>query len=208
MAIIGAELIFNLPSKLGNVWKYLFIIPMIVPFTVSILIWGFIYNPYLGVLNQFLSIIGLGNFTLPWLGSSNTVLYAVALVGFPFMGTLQFLIILTSLQSIDSSILDASRIDGASILKRIFRIDLPLIMDKIILAIMLTIIGDFQAFTNFFILTGGGPGTSSLVPALYLYDAAFQRGTLGYACTIGVILAIISLAIIFVIQKVEQKVTI
>ena len=78
-------------------------------------------------------------------------------------------------------------------------------MDKIVLAAMLTIIGGFQAFTQFFILTGGGPGTSTMVPGLYLYFSAFQKSALGYACAIGVIMAVISLAIVWVIQKIEQK---
>ncbi len=207
MSLIGAELIFNLRSnRLKSVWKYLFIIPMIVPFTVSMLIWGFIYNPYLGILNSFLNTIGLSNFALPWLGSSQTALAAVAFVGFPFISSLQFLIILAALQSLDPSLMDAAKIDGAAVLQRIFNIDLPLILDKITLAIMLTVIGSFQAMANFYILTYGGPGTSTLVPGLYLYETAFSDNDLGYASAIGVVMALITFALILLIRKVEDRI--
>ncbi|MCW1306195.1 MAG: sugar ABC transporter permease [Candidatus Parvarchaeota archaeon] len=205
MSIIGGELIFNLNSdKSKSLWKYLFVIPMIVPFTVSMLIWAFIYNPYLGILNSLLSLMGLGNFTFPWLGSPNTALYAVCFVGFPFLSSAQFLILMSSLQNIDHSIIDASKVDGATTLKRIFNIDIPLIIDKIFLIIMLTVIWNFQALSNFYILTYGGPGASTLVPGLYLYEMAFQNNSLGYACAIGIFMAIVTLAFILILQKVEN----
>jgi len=204
MAIIGAELIFNLRSKLSAFWKYLFVVPMIVPYTVFILIWKFIYNPYLGILNGSLNVIGLSSLTQPWLGSPQTALYAVAFVGFPFFSTAQFLVILSSLQNLDRSILESAKLDGATTLKRVFKIDLPLIMDKIVLIIILTIIWNFQAFTNFYLLTFGGPGSSTLVPGLYLYQMAFENNSMGYACAIGVIMAIIALILVFITQKIEQ----
>ncbi len=208
MSIVGAELIFNLRSnKLSSFWKYLFVIPMIIPYTVFMLLWKFIYNPYLGVLNGLLNSIGLGFLTQPWLGSPSTALYAVAFVGFPFLSTAQFLIILSGLQSLDRSILESAEIDGTTTLTRIFSIDLPLIIDKIVLAIVLTIIWNFQALTNFYILTYGGPGSSTLVPGLYLYEMAFENNSLGYACAIGVIMAVIALGLVFITQKIEQLVT-
>ncbi len=205
MSLIGAELIFNLDSRRFKLfWKYLFIVPMIVPFTVSMLVWEFIYNPYLGILNGFLNAIGLSNFALSWLGSNQTALYAVSFVGFPFISSVQFLIILSGLQSLDLSIIDATKIDGATTVQRIFRVDIPMIMDKIILAIMLTVIGNVQAVSNFYILTYGGPGTSTLVPGLYLYEMAFSNNSLGYACTIGIVMALITFALIFIIRKIED----
>jgi len=205
MSLIGAELIFNLDSqRFKAFWKYLFIVPMIVPFTVAMLIWEFIYNPYLGILNGFLNAIGLSNFALPWLGSSQTALYAVSFVGFPFISSVQFLIILSGLQSLDLSIIDATKIDGATTVQRIFKVDIPMIIDKIILAIMLTVIGNVQAVSNFYILTYGGPGTSTLVPGLYMYEMAFSNNSLGYACTIGIVMALITFALIFIIRKIED----
>jgi len=138
------------------------------------------------------------------LGSSQTALYAVSFVGFPFISSVQFLIILSGLQSLDLSIIDATKIDGATTVQRIFKVDIPMIIDKIILAIMLTVIGNVQAVSNFYILTYGGPGTSTLVPGLYMYEMAFSNNSLGYACTIGIVMALITFALIFIIRKTED----
>jgi len=190
MSIVGAELVYNISSKkISYFWRYIFILPMVIPASVTLLLWKFIYSS-LGILNQFLGIIGINTFT-NWLGNSSTALIAVAFVGFPFLSTAQFLITVSALQNIDISLIDASKIDGANLVERIFWIDLPLIKDKIILTMILTFIWDFQAAQNFLILTQGGPGRSTLVPGLYVYQAAFEYSQFGYSCAIGVIMSII-----------------
>ncbi len=206
MAIIGGELVFNYkPKKLSSVWKYLFILPMVVPFSVGMLIWTFIYLPYNGILWQFLTSIGLGNLAIPWLGLPSTALIAVIFVGFPFLSSLQFLIILSSLQNLDSSVLESSILDGCSTFKRILKIDLPLIMDKIFLIILLTAIGGAQVAASMLILTNGGPGNSTMVPGLYIYQTAFNQSRYGYSSAAGVVLMFITLGMVLLIEVVESS---
>mgnify|MGYP001626344624 FL=1 len=203
MAIIGGELVFNYkPKKLSSVWKYLFILPMVVPFSVGMLIWTFIYLPYNGILWQFLTSIGLGNLAIPWLGLPSTALIAVIFVGFPFLSSLQFLIILSSLQNLDSSVLESSILDGCSTFKRILKIDLPLIMDKIFLIILLTAIGGAQVAASMLILTNGGPGNSTMVPGLYIYQTAFNQSRYGYS---SAALMFITLGMVLLIEVVESS---
>jgi raffinose/stachyose/melibiose transport system permease protein len=205
MAIIGGELVYNYrPKKLSSMWKYLFIIPMVVPFSVGMLIWIFIYLPYNGILWEFLTNIGLGNLAIPWLGLPNTALLAVIFVGFPFLSSLQFLIVLSSLQNLDVSVLESSILDGASTFYRILKIDLPMIMDKIFLIVLLTVIGGSQVAASMLILTGGGPGNSTMVPGLYIYQTAFNQSRYGYSSAAGVVLMFITLGMIFVIEGIES----
>lgn len=202
MSVLGAELIYNIQSeKISYFWRYIFIIPMIIPASVTLLLWKFIYSSF-GILNQFLGIVGINTFKA-WLGDPSTALIAVSFVGFPFLSSAQFLITISALQNIDKSIIDASKIDGANIIQRIFWIDLRLIKDKIVLIMMLTFIWDFQAAQNFLILTQGGPGRATLVPGLYVYQTAFEYSRFGYSCAIGVIISII----IFIFYNLLNKIT-
>ncbi|MCW1300672.1 MAG: sugar ABC transporter permease [Candidatus Parvarchaeota archaeon] len=205
MTLLGAELIFNLKSdKVQSFWKYTFILPMVVPFSVGILIWGFIYTPYIGVLWQFLNIIGLGNLNFSVLGNPKTAIFFLALIGFPYLQSLAFLVFLSSLLGLDKSILESAEIDGASKMRRILSIDLPMIKDKIFLIVSLDMIGAPQTIGSMLLLTGGGPGNSTMTPALYIYNSAFNENKMGYASAGGVVLMSIVLGLFFLTQSVES----
>ena len=206
MSILGAELVFNIYNKrVSYFWRYIFIVPMVIPVSVTLLLWKFIFSPF-GILNQLLYSFNLSHITRAWLGDPKTALYAIAFIGFPFLSTAQFLIILSALQNIDSSLIDSSKVDGATTLKRILKIDLPIISDKILLVVILTFMWDFQSVQNFLILTQGGPGTSTLVPGLYVYQAAFNFNELGYSCTIGVIMTVLLLMIVIPLNSVLNRI--
>ena len=114
---------------------------------------------------------------------------------FPWLPTLQFLIILGGLQAISTDVIESSQIDGAGLLKRIRYIDIPMAMGQIKLAIILTAIFMTQRFDLFLVLTDGGPGYSTMVPALHLYHSAFNFLEFGYASAIGVILFVIMMTL-------------
>lgn len=105
------------------------------------------------------------------------------------------LIYYAGLQAIPESIMDASRIDGATTLRRIFRIDIPLITGQLKLIFILNVIGGMQEFAWIFIMTNGGPGYATTVPALYMYDQAFSSGQFGYGSAIGLVLFVVIFAL-------------
>lgn len=196
LPFIAAELIVNLRSaSWAYRWKLIFVIPMVVPYLVMVLIWRFIYNPQVGLLNQFLTLVGLESWTHAWLSDPNLAIWAIAFVRFPWLPTLQFLIILGGLQAISPDIIESSQIDGAGLFKRIRHIDIPMAAGQIKLAIILTAIFMTQRFDLFLVLTDGGPGYSTMVPALHLYHSAFNFLEFGYASAIGVILFVIMMTL-------------
>jgi len=132
MPLLAAELIFNLRnSRAGYFWRLLFLVPLVVPGIVVLLIWGFIYTPQLGLLNQLLRGIGAGALAQSWLGDPGIALPALAFVGFPWVGGIALLIFLAGLQNIPEEAIEAARLDGASGLRRVWALDVPLIVGQI-----------------------------------------------------------------------------
>jgi raffinose/stachyose/melibiose transport system permease protein len=114
LPFFAAEMIVNLRSQRWSYWwKIIFVFPMVVPTILNYLIWRFIYNPQVGLLNEGLKLIGLGEYTHAWLGDPLTVMWALAFVRFPWLPTLQFLIILGGLQTIPQEVRESAAIDPA-----------------------------------------------------------------------------------------------
>ncbi len=206
--LLVAELIFHLRSRVAQYrFRTLFVIPMVIPTVAVILIWVMIYDPNIGLLNNFLRAVGLPQFTHSWLGERQTALASIIFFGFPWIGVFPFLIYLGGLYSIPPALFDASLIDGAGVVKRFWHIDFPLLSSQIRLLIILTFIGTLQDFYLILIMTGGGPFDATYVPALELYYSAFKFLKFGYACSIGVILvAVMLIGTIFYMRYIKSAV--
>jgi len=191
-----AKLIFSLSSERARyIFRIIFLIPIVVPIVAIQMIWqGLIYNDQ-GLFNEFLRIIGMEHLTTGWLSDPNTVLWAIAFIGFPWANGINILIYYAGLSAIPESVHEAACLDGASGAKKFFIIDVPLVLSQVKLILVLTIIAGVQSFENIFILTRGGPGFKSTVPGLWMYFNAFSFQRMGYACAIGIILFAIILAL-------------
>ncbi|MFM7320138.1 MAG: carbohydrate ABC transporter permease, partial [Armatimonadota bacterium] len=150
--------------------------------------WGFLYDGSAGLLNAGLDAIGLGGWTRPWLGTASTALPALLAIGFPWAGGLSLLVYLAGLGAIEPQIHDAAALDGAVGWRRMLHVDVPLVRPQIGLLATLATIGALQDFGTILVLTGGGPGLATHVPALHMYFQAFRFGHLGYASAIGFVL--------------------
>lgn len=195
--LLTAELLYAVKSaKKQYVIRTAFTFPMVVPGVVIILLWKWILAGDTGVLNHFLTSIGLDNLAQPWLGNTKTALGAVLAIGFPWLGMsalggMQFLIYYGALQGIPKDVFEAAQIDGANVVKRFFKIDLPMLLSQIKLMVTLAIISSLQVFESIYILTKGGPVTATMVPAVYLYEQGFGYKRMGYSSAIGIILFLI-----------------
>ncbi len=187
--LLIAKLIFSLSSERARyLYRVLFLIPIVVPGIAGTLIWrGMIYGDT-GLINETLRLVGMGDYATGWLSDPNTALWAVALIGFPFAGGINILIYYAGLASIDESVHDASSLDGATGLQRFFRMEVPLVLSQVKLLVILSVIGNVQAFEGMFVLTRGGPGFKTMLPGLWMYFNAFSFQRMGYACAIGVCL--------------------
>jgi ABC-type sugar transport system permease subunit len=112
-------------------------------------------------------------------------------MGFPWVGGTAVLIYLSGIMNIPNEIREASVLDGAGTLRRIFSIDLPLIKGQIRYFIVFGIISGLQDYSVQIILTEGGPGYTTYVPGYYMFKQAFTSGNMGYACAIGTLLFVL-----------------
>lgn len=212
MPIIVAEAIFNLRSRRAKAfYRIAILIPILVPGLVSLQLWKWLYAFPSGGINLLLGAVGLEELARSWLGNRNTALAALLFMGFPWIVGISPLIYLAGLLNIPSDVLDAAKIDGSSLWRRIISIDIPHILGQVRLFLILGIIDVVQGFGAQLVLTQGGPFGATTVPGWYLYTKAFpiaSRGTgshslvaLGQACAVGVMLFIIILCLSFVANR-------
>ena len=141
--------------------------------------------------------------TPPWLGHSKLVVPALLFWGCPWVGTIGVLIYLAGLQNISTDVYEAAELDGVGAFGKLFRIELPLIMTQVRINLIFMTIGTINGYGLILILLGpdGGPGNKGMVPGLYMFREAFYNGRFGYACTLGMILFVMILAITILYQK-------
>lgn len=193
---IAAEMILALRNpRVRYLFRTAFLIPMVVPAMVGILIWQFIYDPTAGLLNQILGVLGLEGLASNWLGEPHLALPAIIFMGFPWIGAFGLLIYMAGLMAILPSIYDAYRLESESTWRRLVSVDMPLVRGQTRLLVVLAFIGSLQDFQTILLMTGGGPGLATTVPALRMYHAAFRFFHFGYGAAIGFVLFVVILII-------------
>ncbi|MEF2277229.1 sugar ABC transporter permease [Deinococcus sp. YIM 134068] len=194
-AFLVAELIFHLRSSRGQrAYRTLFIAPIIIPALVQILLWTYFYRGD-GLINQLLDSVGLDRLNQLWLSDPDIALYSLIFMGFPWINAFNMLILYTGLQGIPGEVLEAAKLDGATGLRRIFRIDLPLVLPQLSLILLLEVIAFLQNLLTPRVMTNGGPGYSTTVPALQMYQAAIDYGEFGYSMALSVLLFLVVVAL-------------
>ena len=113
----------------------------------------------------------------PGSADPHLALLSILLIGFPWISNLGFLIFLGGLQNLPKDVLDAAKLDGVGAVRRVFTIDIPLLMPQFRIVVILSGIFAVQNFVPILLLTNGGPGTATLVPGLDMYQSAFSRTT-------------------------------
>jgi ABC-type sugar transport system permease subunit len=199
--LLVAELVFWLRNSFHQYFfRTLFVLPAVVPDLVFTLMWRQVYDPNTGLLNQLLASMGLNQFRRAWLGNEDTAIWAIVGVGFPFVSAFAFLIFIGGMLSINGDYFDAAKVDGATWWQRFIHMDVPLLLPQFRVLLFFATVGAVQGFAGVFILTRGGPGTATYVPALQMY-LRIAEGDFGYASAIGVVLFVmIMLLTLFILR--------
>src|SRR5580704_16408098 len=182
----AAEVVTHMPRRPGTIAKYVLVLPIVLPPLVLIDVWAYLLQPGSGLVDRILGALGLSQPT--WYADPHLALVGILLVGFPWISNLGFLIFLGGLQNLPRDVLDAGRLDGLSAIRRVFAIDIPLLMPQFRIVVILSGIFAVQNFIPILLLTNGGPGTATLVPGLDMYQSAFSNDQYGYGMVIGTLL--------------------
>lgn len=167
------------------------------PVVTSLVVWAIVFKYIFatdhGLVNQILQLIGIDG--PAWLYDMQLTMPVVILVSVLKNLGLNMVIFLAALHDVPKMYYEAATIDGASKWKMTTKITLPLISPSIFLALILTIIGSLKVFGQIYVMTGGGPGTSTYVLVYYIYQQAFKLYDFGYASAIAFILFLIIFAL-------------
>lgn len=199
-ALLMAELLYNMKSRsASSAYRFLFIIPMMIPTLVIYLVWQFLVFDSKGLANAILAVFGQA--PSAWLNGTGSALGSLMLIGFPWISGTNFLIYLAGLQGIPESVLESCKLDGAGFWVRFRKIDLPLLLGQLKLNLIMGIISGVQAFQLQMMTTEGGPRNSTMVPGLWMYNRAFQYGELNYAAAIGLVMFLFILILTIINNK-------
>jgi raffinose/stachyose/melibiose transport system permease protein len=193
-AFLLAAIIEGLDSeRMRRFWRAVYFVPSAISITVTGLLFYFIYQPDIGLLDALLRQIGLGELVRPWLGDEHTAIYAIIAMsqwqGFGY-STLLFAI---AIQKIPRELYDAAIIDGAGSLHRLWSVTLPLTREMTGLMIIITVTGAFQVFNEVMVMTAGGPNNSSQVLGTWLYQQGFNENNFGYAAAIAAVIFVVTM---------------
>lgn len=182
-----------------NLWfrslaRGLILFPYLLPMVVAVLVWKWLFNDLYGVINHLLMSAGIIAMPVDWLGSMPNAMVAIILIGgwkyFPFV----VLAVLARLQTIPEQLYEAARVDGASAFARFFDITLPQLRNVLAIIVLLRAIWDFKEFDLIYMMTGGGPVSSTETLPLLVYKQAFPLMQMGKAAaTAMLMMAVMSL---------------
>ena len=194
--------------KYGKMYRVIFFLPPVLSGIVVGLIWNWIFNGNYGLLNYWLSKIGLGHLSKTWLADPKTALTCVAVIhmwrGFGW----GFIILLAGLQNIPRTLYEAARIDGANNWDIFKRVTVPLMIPVFVLVMILTVLGTMQIYDIIVSTTGGGPGYHTEVPVSRIIARMLHSSQFGYACAMGLVfgavLVLLSVAQINISKYMKQ----
>jgi ABC-type sugar transport system permease subunit len=195
--VIGLTLAMLLNGKVRGkpILRLMFYMPAVLPLISIASIWGWLYNPQYGAINEFLRVLGLGGLAQPWLGQDSTALAAVMVpaiwlrVGFPM------LLYLAALQGISAEMYEAATVDGATRSQQFWHITMPSLRPAHYIVLALSLIDSFKVFDLIYAMTYGGPGTATQVMGTWMYANVFQYYQAGYGTAIAVVITVVAIAV-------------
>ncbi|UKS28169.1 sugar ABC transporter permease [Paenibacillus sp. HWE-109] len=202
LSLLTAILI-NKSFHLRTLIRTMIFMPYVANVTAVAMVWSLLFDPFKGPVNQLLKLIGVSNPPL-WFGGVNTSLLSIVIVNVWINLAFQTIVFLAALQGVPKDLYESSSIDGAGTWRKFINITIPSISPVTFFLIVTSVIGSFQNYSIVKLLTNGGPGTSSRVVSLNIYEEAFNFNKYSYASAQAMLLFAFIL-IITLIQWMWQK---
>ena len=187
--------------------RIIYYLPSVLSVSVASFIAKYTFTPYTGLVNGTLHSIGAlpKDKELQWLQNPNLVWITISLMTVWWTIGFSMLLYLSALQDISNDIYEASAIDGATKTQQLFHIVLPLLKPTTWLVLLLQMIGCFKVFGQIYMITGGGPASSTRPLIQYIYENAFEKNNMGYAAAMSYVLFGILLVLSLGQQILQRK---
>lgn len=200
---LALALLLNSALPARGLFRSAFIVPMAVSGVATALIGVLMFDQSVGVLNLMLRAIGLSG--VSWQTSGPAAFASIVLMTLWWRVGFNMLLYLAGLQGVSPELLEAARLDGAGAWKRLVHVTVPMLRSTSLFLVVLNAIYSFQVFDLVFVMTEGGPGTSTTVLVSYAYDTAFVTRDQGYAAAIGVVLLVVTLTFTAIQWRVGRR---
>lgn len=189
---MGLALLLNRRVRGIGLFRAAYFAPVVIAYVAWVLVWDYLLASN-GTINSLLATFGIAG--PDWLHSPSWALTSIIVVVL-FKGVGQNMILfLAALQNVPDELLEAAAIDGASSIKRFFRITLPLMTPTVLMVLILTTVGALNIFVPIQLMTEGGPGNSTNVLSYYIYEIAFKQQEFGMGSAVAVVLFVIVLVL-------------
>ena len=184
-------LLVNLPLRGVGIFRTGYFVPVVIGLGTSSLLWVWLLNDRVGVFNQILMDLGLTTKSVVWFAEKGTAMAAIIIsvvwktVGFTMI------LLLSGMQAIPDEIYQAAMVDGATYWGRLLHITMPLLRRTFALALVLSVIGSYLAFDQFYIMTRGGPQNQTITAVYWIFNNSFVSFKLGYGASLSLVLLVI-----------------
>ena len=185
---VGLALLLHLPLPGIAVFRGLLLFPYIVPTVVIALNWRWIFNSEIGIVNHALLSLGIIGENIAWLSTPGMAMLSAILLNVWKYTPFVVICVLARLQTIPTELYDAAKVDGAGPFRRFLDITLPMLKEVLVVVIVFRTIWTFNKFEEIYLLTRGGPGTSTFNLAVYAFEEGMANLRLGVAAATGVIM--------------------
>ena len=183
--------IYEMRASARSFFRCVFYLPVVTGSVAVVVVWRWMFHTYNGLFNHLLTGAGILDRGFSFLGDPRTALACVILILFTTSIGQPIVLYVAALGNVDSSMVEAAEVDGATRMQIFWRIKWPAIMPTTLYVMVITTINSFQCFALIQLLTSGGPNYATSTVMYYLYETAFQQYQYGYADAMGVVLAIV-----------------
>jgi len=195
--------LLNRNLKFRGFFRAAFFVPVVVSGVVVTIMWQQIYGYDMGILNQFLTWIGVGK--VGWLIDQDIAMASIAVMATWKNVGLYIILFLVGFQTVPPQYYEAADLEGASSWSKFWNITLPMINPTIFMVVVLSTIGGFSLFIEPYVMTSGGPLNSTLSTVLYIYKQGFFYYHMGYSATLGIVFAAIVMLVIMIQKRYVEK---
>lgn len=198
LLIIGFIMALSINSKspFKSIMENVYFIPYIFSMTVIATLWAWIFQKDFGIINQIIQMFGFSK--IGWLTNEKFAMHSVVVATVWWTAGFNMILMSAGMKQISNEVYESASIDGASSLRKIFSITIPLLKPTLVLCLILQVIASFNIFGQVYVMTGGGPHGSTRVLVQYIYETGFTYFKMGYSAAMSYILFIIIMIVSFI----------